>query len=127
MMTRSTRFNLALAGAIVAVSAAVTYAKFRGWVGSDIPMRVIMAMIGLQMAFYGNMAPKWAATAGPRKRAVQRLAGWLFVLTGLFSAAVWAFAPLRIAAEVSMVPTAAALVAVLGYCAWTRRAAARAG
>lgn len=126
MMTRQTWFNLSLAGGIVAVAAAVTGAKFLGLVGEDTPIRVTMALVGLQMAFYGNMAPKWAAPAGPRKRAVQRFAGWAFVLTGLFSAAAWAFAPMRIAAEISMIPTAAALVAVLGYCAWTRRAVAQA-
>jgi hypothetical protein len=120
MMTQRLTGNLTLAFALLTVAAGLAYARRLGIVDIDIPARGTMIGSGMLVAIYGNAIPKVISVTSAKARLVQRFAGWAFVLSGLAYAAIWAFAPLGIAANLSMGVLGAAMVAVLGYFLWVR-------
>jgi len=93
----------------------------------DLPGRLYGVAAGLIIAAYGNIAPRKLIRLDPdsprfaRKQAAIRFSGWVFVLGGLANAAVWAFvSPIDLAAALSMVPLAAALILTVARCARLR-------
>ena len=115
MMTQRITGGLTIAFGLLTVAAGLAYARRIGVVSPDTAMRGNMAAIGLMVALYGNDIPKVVRTSSQCVRAVQRFAGWAFVLAGLAYAAIWALAPLTWAAEAASGAVAAALLTILAY------------
>jgi hypothetical protein len=120
MMTNRITSSLALAGLLIAVSAGLAYVHRLGVVGSETPARVTMVLTGILLAVYGNVIPKSDSRLSARGESLQRVTGWATVISGLGYAAIWAFAPIGIAAEASMAAVIIGFASVLGYCAWLR-------
>jgi hypothetical protein len=114
-----------VATTMIAVSIAAAWGVMSGILGADTPVRVMMVFNALLLAYYGNAIPK-AVLRTPVARASRRFAGWVFVLGGLISGALWAFAPLDIATPAAMTVTAGSAVLALGYCFLARRGTASA-
>jgi hypothetical protein len=119
MTTRLTS-NLALAGLLIAVSLGLAFLRRHGVVGAEEATRGAMVLTGILLAVYGNVIPKSLSRLSARGESLQRVTGWATVLSGIGYAAIWAFAPIEIAAVASMVAVAIGFVVVLGYCAWLR-------
>lgn len=115
--------SLAVAAAMIAVSFAVASGVMSGALGADAPVRAMMIVNALLLAFYGNAIPKAVLRTAPA-RAARRFAGWVFVLAGLASAALWAVAPLDVATPTSLTVIAGAIVLAFGYCLLNRQTAA---
>lgn len=108
-----------VATAMIAVSLAVAWGVMAGQLGADVPTRAMMAINSLLLAYYGNAIPK-AVLRSAASRAGRRFAGWVFVIAGLTSAALWTLAPLDIAASAAITIIAGAVVLAFGYCRWNR-------
>ena len=120
MMTTRMTSNLALAGLLIAVSVGLAYLHRIGAVGAEAPARGAMALTGILLAVYGNVIPKSVSRLSAKGESLQRVTGWATVISGLGYAAIWAFAPIEIAAVASMAAVAIGFVVVLGYCVWLR-------
>lgn len=108
-----------VATAMILVSLAAAWGVMTGALGPDAPVRVMMVFNALLMAYYGNAIPK-AVLRTPVARTARRFAGWVFVLGGLISAALWAFVPLDIATPIALAVTAGSAILAIGYCRLTR-------
>lgn len=121
-----------LAGAALLILLPLGAIAARSWgliedPGHDLPGRLYGIAAGLIVAAYGNIAPRKLVRFEPdspraaRKQAAIRFSGWAFVIGGLANAAVWAFvSPIDLAAMLSMVPLAGALILSLARCARLR-------
>lgn len=121
-----------LAGAAVLVLIPLAAIAARRWgliedASHDLPGRLYGIAAGLIIAAYGNIAPRKLVRIDPaspraaRKQAAIRFSGWAFVLAGLANAAIWALvSPTDLAAPLSMVPLAAAMILVFARCARLR-------
>jgi hypothetical protein len=118
MMTQRITGGLTIAFGLLSVAAGLAYARRVGAVSPDLAMRGTMAAIGLMVAFYGNSIPKVIKGTSQCVRAMQRFAGWAFVLAGLAYAGIWSLAPIEMAAEGASAAVAAAMAAVIGYGLW---------
>lgn len=114
--------SLALAALMIATSLGVVVAQKTGVLSVDMGTRVGMVIYTLIVAYYGNLIPK-AIVRSDRARAARRFAGWAFASTGFVSAALWILAPIDVATAASIALIGTAVVAVLGYCFLSRRAA----
>jgi hypothetical protein len=90
----------------------------------DLPGRLYGVAAGLIIALYGNIAPRKLVRYEPdsprvaRRQAAIRFSGWAFVIAGLANAAIWALvSPIDLAAMLSMVPLAGALILSFARCA----------
>jgi hypothetical protein len=119
MTTRITS-SLALAGLLIAVSVGLAYLRRVGVVGAEAPARVAMVLTGILLAVYGNVIPKSVSRLSAKGKSLQRVTGWATVISGIGYAAIWAFAPIGIAAVASMVAVVIGFVFVVAYCAWLR-------
>ena len=108
-----------VATAMIAVSIAAAWGVMTGALGPDTPVRVMMVFNALILAYYGNAIPK-AVLRTPVARSGRRFAGRAFVLGGLISAALWAFAPLDIATPIALAVTAGSAILAIGYCRLNR-------
>lgn len=108
-----------VATAMIIVSLIAAWGVMTGVLGPDTPVRVMMILNALLMAYYGNAIPK-AVLRTPVARNARRFAGWVFVLGGLISAALWAFAPMDIATPAALTVTAGSAILAIGYCRLTR-------
>ncbi|NOT40472.1 MAG: hypothetical protein HOP13_08270 [Alphaproteobacteria bacterium] len=108
-----------VATAMIAASLAAAWGVTTGVLGPDTPVRVMMVFNALLLAYYGNAIPK-AVLRTPVARSGRRFAGWVFVLGGLISAALWAFAPLDIATPIALTVTAGSAILAIGYCRLSR-------
>jgi drug/metabolite transporter (DMT)-like permease len=120
MTTQRITGNLTLAFALLTIAAGLAYARRMGLVDIDIPARGTMIASGMLVAIYGNAIPKVIKVTAPGARAVQRFAGWAFVLSGLACAAIWTLAPLDVAPDASMIALGSAVLAVVAYTLWMR-------
>ena len=132
MTEKQKQLAWAIAGAAVLIllPLGAIAARSWGWVDDpdhDLPGRLYGVAAGLIIAAYGNIAPRKLIRldpASPRfasKQAAIRFSGWVFVLAGLANAAVWALvSPIDLAAGLSMVPLAGALLLVFARCARLR-------
>jgi hypothetical protein len=123
MTTNRITSSLALAGLLIAVSIGLAYVRRLGVVGAEAPARGAMVLTGILLAVYGNVIPKSVSRLSAKGESLQRVTGWATVISGLGYAAIWAFAPIGIAAEASMAAVIIGFACVLGYCAWLRRTA----
>ena len=123
-------WGIAGAAALVVIPLAAIAARNLGLIadpGHDLPGRLYGIAAGLIIAAYGNIAPRKLVRIDPsspraaRKQAALRFSGWTFVIAGLVNAAIWAFvSPIDLAASLSMVPLAGALILVFARCARLR-------
>ena len=104
-----------VAAAMIIISLVAAWGVMTGVLGPDTPVRVMMVLNALLLAYYGNAIPK-AVLRTPVARSGRRFAGWVFVLGGLISAALWAFAPMDIATPAALAVTAASAILAIGYC-----------
>ena len=87
--------------AIIALFLGLRVAQALQWLGPDegkLSIRLFGMTSGLVLAFFGNRIPKMLERFDPtidaaRRQAFQRMAGWVFVLTGLAAAAIWLVLP----------------------------------
>lgn len=115
-MNRSIKSALLQAGVTLGVAVAATMLHKAGVISQDLTTRLVMVTIGLVIAWQSNALPKALPIGSARSQAYKRLSGWAFVLSGLAYAAAWAFAPMDMAATLSMAPMAVALVTVFVVC-----------
>lgn len=120
MTTSRLTSNLALAGLLIAVSAGLVYLGRLGVVGAETPARGAMVLTGILLAVYGNVIPKSASRLSAKGESLERVTGWTTVLAGIAYAAIWAFAPIEIAAVASMCAVLVGFASVVGYCVWLR-------
>jgi hypothetical protein len=79
-----------------------------------------MVLTGILLAVYGNVIPKSVSRLSAKGESLERVTGWATVLSGIGYAAIWAFAPIEIAAVASMGAVLIGFVCVVGYCMWRR-------
>lgn len=125
-MKKPIKAALVQVGVTFAIAAVATVLHKTGYIDQDTTTRTLMITIGLLTAWQSNATPKEAPTASPRKRAINRLTGWAFFLSGLAYAGIWLFAPIGPAAIWSMIPILGAGLAVIGYCLSTRNGSPKA-
>ena len=107
--------NLAWGGGIVVLAIGATVARKLGYIDGDAVTRLVIGANGLMIAWNGNLMPKvFVPNAGARQ--ARRVAGWSLVLSGLVYAALWAFAPIPVAAIGGTVAIVAGIAVTLGYC-----------
>jgi hypothetical protein len=101
--------NKAGAPKIILVMAAIMFAALMGFalagefelIERNLAKRIVGSMFGLIMMVSGNYLPKVVLPVSARRRnparamAAERAAGWIFVLAGLISVAVWALVPIE--------------------------------
>lgn len=119
-MKKSIKSALMQAGVTLAVAVVATVLRKTGVIDKDTTIRVLMITIGLVIAWQSNALPKALPIGSARSQAYKRLSGWAFVLSGLAYAAAWAFAPMDMAAALSMAPMAIAMVTVFVVCTSNR-------
>jgi len=120
MTSKPITSSLALAGLLIAVSIGLAYLRRLGVVGAETPARVAMVLTGVLLAVYGNVIPKSVSRSSAKGESLERVTGWATVLAGIAYAAIWAFAPIEIAAVASMGAVLVGFVCVVGYCLWLR-------
>ena len=120
MTSKPITSSLALAGLLIAVSIGLAYLRRLGVVGAETPARVAMVLTGVLLAVYGNVIPKSVSRSSAKGESLERVTGWATVLAGIAYAAIWAFAPIEIAAVASMGAVLIGFVCVVGYCLWLR-------
>ena len=126
MTTNRITSSLALAGLLIAVSVGLAYLRRVGVVGAETPARGAMVLTGILLAVYGNVIPKSVSRLSAKGESLERVTGWATVLSGIAYAAIWAFAPIEIAAVASMSAVVIGFVSVVGYCMWLRSIPAQA-
>jgi hypothetical protein len=107
--------GLAWGGGILAVALAMTGARKLGYVDGDTVTRVVICLNGLMVAWYGNRMPK-RFFPDELTRKVSRLGGWSITLGGLIYAALWIFAPIRLAVAAGSAAVLTGVVVPLVYC-----------
>lgn len=96
----SIRFAVAAAAAVLTIALAAKVAKAAGLMAPDsgLSQTLFGVASGVVLAAYGNQIPKLLQRYNPtvdtaRRQAFQRQAGWVFVISGLGSAAAWLALP----------------------------------
>jgi hypothetical protein len=119
MIHREMTEGLAWAGGMIALALGATLARRLGYIDADTVLRLVIGVNGLMVAWYGNRMPK---TFVPSVRAQQakRVGGWSMVLSGLAYAALWVFAPIRVATFGGCAALIAGIAVTVGYCLWLR-------
>jgi hypothetical protein len=117
-MKKDLLVGVAWGGAVVLVALTASFLRSHGYIDQDTAVRVV-AMNGLMIAYYGNLAPK-AVVPNAYVRQVKRVAGWALVLSGVVYAGFWAFAPLPLAMTIGTGSVAAGIIVTVSYCFWLR-------
>jgi len=125
-MIPQVRSALQVAGTTLVVTLLLTGAQKMGVIDKDLFMRLVMALVGLVIAWSGNIAPKENPGGSGRQLALRRFSGWSIAAAGLVNAGIWLFAPMELTAELSMLPIGIAVLSIIAYCFWLRGKAARA-
>ena len=92
-------------------------------IDADMASRLIQIAIGLTLVVFANGAPKQIGRprasfeAEGRAQGARRIAGWSLTIAGLIYAGVWVFAPVSLAAPVSIAVVATGLTVTV-LCAW---------
>ena len=105
----SIRRGVAFAGLMMACALGAKLALALGIIGDpDLSQRAAMVVLGAFLVFTGNAMPKMLTplTAmrcdGATAQAIQRFAGWTWVLTGMTYATLWLALPVDFAEPVSI-------------------------
>jgi len=88
--------SLGWAAGILALALAASLARKAGYIEPDTSVRIVIATIGLMVAWQGNRIPKTFVPSACARQA-KRIAGWSMALSGLIYAGFYAFAPLHVA------------------------------
>jgi hypothetical protein len=122
------RSGIVTAGLILVISLGAKLAVALGAVHhGDIALRATMAIAGAFLAVTGNAIPKTltplaALHCDPAKvQAVQRLAGWTWVLAGLAVAIAWLTLPINLAEAMSFLLLPSAILVTVGQAVGLRR------
>lgn len=118
--------GLAWGGGVIAMALAMTQARKLGYVDGDTVTRVVIAMNGLVIAWYGNRMPK-RFFPSELARKVSRLGGWSMTISGLVYVALWAFAPIGVAVAAGSAAVLAGVALPLAYCMSQRNKLRNAG
>ena len=125
----SVRRGIMTAGLILVISLGAKLAVALGAAHyDDIALRATMAIGGAFLAVTGNAIPKTltplaAQHCDPAKvQAVQRLAGWIWVLTGLAVVVAWLTLPINLAEATCFLLLPSAILVTVGPAVWLRRA-----
>ena len=118
--------GLAWGGGIIAMALAMTEARKLGYMDGDTVTRVVIAMNGLVIAWYGNRMPK-RFFPSELTRKVSRLGGWSMTISGLVYVALWAFAPIGVAVAAGSAAVLAGVALPLAYCMSQRNKLRNAG
>ena len=103
-------------GACILVLALVcSWARKQGYMDGDMVTRLVIGANGLMIAWWGNRMPK-AFVPHACARQARRVAGWSLVLSGLTYTALFALAPISVAAVGGSVAVLAGIALTLGYC-----------
>jgi hypothetical protein len=124
-MNKDLTGSVAWGAGIIAVALVATLARQMDYIDGDTVTRIVLAVIGLMVAWYGNRMPK-AFAPSATARQVTRVGGWSMALSGLLYAGLWAFAPLSVALFVGCGAVLAGIIVTIGYCL-SLRARASAG
>ncbi|MGQ3051232.1 MAG: hypothetical protein ACT6S0_05570 [Roseateles sp.] len=112
--------GLTWGGGIIATALALTLARKLGHVDGDTVTRVVIALNGLVIAWYGNRMPK-RFFPSELARKVNRLGGWCMTISGLVYVALWAFVPIPVAVAVGSAVVLAGIAVPVAYCLSQRR------
>lgn len=107
--------GLAWGGGIVALALGMTLARKLGYVDGDTVTRVVIAMNGLMIAWYGNRMPKRFFPSEVARK-VSRLGGWSITIGALIYVALWAFAPIPVAVAAGSAAVLAGVAVPVAYC-----------
>ena len=107
--------GLAWAGGLIALALCTTQARKLGYVDGDTVTRVVIAMNGLMIAWYGNRMPK-RFFPSELARKVSRLGGWSVTISGLIHVALWALAPIPVAVAVGSAAVLTGVAVPFFYC-----------
>ncbi|KQV48914.1 ammonium transporter [Pelomonas sp. Root1217] len=100
---------------MIAVALGMTWARKLGFADGDAVTRVVIAMNGLMIAWYGNRMPK-RFFPSELARKVNRLGGWSITISGLVYVALWAFAPIPVAVAAGSAAVLAGVAVPVAYC-----------
>jgi len=116
--------SIVAGGLILAVSLGRHMANALGFVGGEPLDRAIGVGAGMVLLLLGNTMPKILGPLTAKRcapahvQSIQRFAGWVFVLDGLFCIAGSLFLPLDTSINWTMIATATALLLVAARYAW---------
>lgn len=98
--------NLNFASLMITLALGITLTNITGFTSGDIGQRMIGAMLGLLIAFFGNRVPKQKADRclisgdAARGQKVTRRVGYIMVISGLLMASSWIVFEAKIASLV---------------------------
>lgn len=113
-----------MAGLMLAVALGAALLDATGFKDGMVQARAPGIVIGLMLVVIGNMVPKAVGPLAAKRcspaqtQSLQRFTGWAFTLAGLAYTAVWIFAPVPQAENVSALVCAGAVLLVIGRWAW---------
>jgi len=107
--------SLAWGGGIIALALAATWGRQQGYIDGDTTTRIVLAAIGLMIAWFGNQMPK-RFVPSHRARQAARVGGWSMALSGLVYAGLWAFAPFDVALIGGCGAVIVGIAVTIGYC-----------
>jgi uncharacterized membrane protein len=113
-MNKDTRGSLGWAVGIIAVALAASAARSAGLIDGDTVTRIVLAVTGLMVAWFGNRMPKTFAPSDVARK-VTRVGGWSLALSGLIYAALWVFAPFNTALWVGCGAILAGIAVTVAY------------
>jgi hypothetical protein len=123
-MNTDIKGSLVMAGGIIALALAVSFARGQGWIDPDTTTLIVLCAIGLMLAWIGNRMPK-TIMPGVRAAQVNRVGGWSMAISGLIYAALWIFAPIDVAVIGGCAAVVAGMAVTFAYC-WAGRERAQA-
>lgn len=106
---------------LIGLAALGRLAEHSGLIDADTMSRLIHVAIGLSLVLFANAAPKQigrpraSVEAEGRAQAARRIAGWSLTLAGLIYAGVWIFAPVGLAAPMSVGVVGVGLIVTVIY------------
>ena len=118
-MNTDIKGSLVMAGGIIALALAASFARGQGWIEPDTVTRIVLCAIGLMLAWIGNRMPK-TIMPGVRAAQVNRVGGWSLAISGLIYAGLWIFAPIDVAVIGGCAAVIAGMAVTFAYC-WAGR------
>lgn len=115
MMNRELIASLAWGGALIVLALGATLALKLGLIERDLVLRLVIGANGLMVAYYGNLMPKKFVPSAKARQAL-RVGGWAMTSSGLVYAALWAFAPIRVATFAGCAVLVAGIAITFAYC-----------
>lgn len=114
-MNKELTSNLAWGIGIVVIALASTHARRLGYIEGETVTRNVMCATGLMVAWFGNRMPKRFVPTAWARRAT-RVGGWSMAMSGLIYAALWVFAPPRVAVVGGTAAVLLGIVVTIAYC-----------